>query len=103
MGYTTPEAKLSHEVIKYLKECRDKKGYPLIFGHRSGKTDVLGEPDIWFAVNGVHVECELKAADGKLSGAQEKFRWRCTEQFKCLHMVPRTLEEVIEVVEALRQ
>lgn len=100
MAYSTREGALSEKVIEYLKDCMDR-GLPLLFEHRSGRTDKLGVPDVWFSVNGVHVECELKAEDGKLSSAQRRFKWRCESQYNVLHIVPRTLKEVQDIVEQL--
>ena len=95
MGYTTAETKVAKDVLKYLDELI-KGGAPLFYEHRSGSGGLnykKGIPDFYIVINGMHVEVELKAADGHLSTMQEKFKYRCEKIWHIPYCCPHSLEE----------
>lgn len=103
MAYTTGETSLAKKVIKYLDELQDR-GLPVYYEHRSGAGGFnykKGSPDLFIVVDGVHVEVELKDADGSRSPMQDKFKWRCETLWNIPYLCPRSLEEVKEAVENL--
>lgn len=95
MAYTTGETKLTKEVIKFLDD-QIKGGAPVFYEHRSGSGGFnykKGIPDLYVVVAGVHLEIELKTVDGKRSTMQDKFKWRCENQWQIPYCCPRTFEE----------
>lgn len=101
MARQTKEANLTDKVVKYLDELQ-KRGLPLFYDHRSGSGGYSykkGIPDLYIVINGIHIECELKAPDGKLSSMQEKFRWLCTSVYHMLYVCPRTLDDLKQFLE----
>ncbi len=102
MAHKTLEAKLTDELLGWLKE-KASEGAPLYWEHRSGSVGwsyKMGVPDLWVSANGHHLEIELKAPNGKLSAAQEKFSWRCRSSWNIPHIVPRTLKEATDFIES---
>lgn len=100
MGYQTPETAIARKLFEWLKK-KQEEGAPLLWEHRSGSGGFSyqkGRPDFWVAVNGTHLEIELKAPGGKLSPMQEKFRWRC-QAWHVPYCCPRSAEEAIAFVE----
>lgn len=103
MARETKEAHLSKQVIAYLDELCDK-GLPVFYEHRSGSGGFnykKGIPDFYMVVNGIHVEVELKAPNGKLSTMQEKFKYHCETKWNILYCCPRTIEEFKAFLNAL--
>ena len=95
------ESGIAGKITAWLTQ-RMKEGAPLYFEHRSGAGGFnyrKGVPDLWAAVNGAHIEIEVKTPDGELSPLQEKFRWRCEEIFHCAYIAPRSSEEAIAFLE----
>ena len=95
MSSKTRETSLAEKVIKYLDTLQEE-GLPLFYEHRSGSGGYnykKGIPDLYLVINGIHIECELKTEEGKLSTMQEKFRWRCKSEWKMDYVCPRSLEE----------
>ena len=83
MSYKTREASLTQKVEEYLDSLQEE-GLPLYYEHRSGSGGYgykKGIPDFFIVIDGIHIECELKAEDGKLSTMQEKWRWRCQTKY----------------------
>ena len=74
----TPEKKIQNNIINYLKLLKTNK-YPIFFERRnSGAYNYKkGIPDIYCVYNGIHIEIEVKAENGKLSTMQEKFKKMC--------------------------
>lgn len=74
----TPEKKVQSKILAYLKEL-EHAGKPVIHGRRDagGFAYVEGVSDIWAAINGRHVEIEVKRPGGQLRTMQEKWRDRC--------------------------
>ena len=103
MAYTTGESLLTKKVVDYLDELQ-KKGLPVFYEHRSGSGGFnykKGIPDFYFVINGIHVECELKAPGGKRSTMQDKFKYRCEAIWKIRYLCPSSFEEVKEVIDSL--
>ena len=97
------ESNISKKVLNYLKNLMDR-GLPFYFEHRSGSggfNQKKGVPDIWFTYNGIHIECELKTKEGKLSTMQEGFRYRCINIYHNLYINPHSFEEFKEFVDSL--
>ena len=91
------ETKIGEKIIGHLKMYKDQ-GAPIYYEHRSGSGGFnykKGVPDIWFTVNGMHVECEVKTATGHLSTMQEQFKWRCEKIYHCGYINPHSFEEFI--------
>ena len=104
MARTTEESSLAKKVLDYLEELQ-LKGEPLYYEHRSGSGGwnyKRGVPDLFFVYNGLHVEVELKAPNGKLSTMQEKWKWKCECLWNILYLCPRTFEEVVEFIKQLQ-
>lgn len=102
MGRTTKESKLARDFIKWLDELIEQ-GKPVYYEHRSGSGGFnyhRGVPDLFIVIEGLHIECELKAPDGKLSGDQEKFRWKC-ERRGTPYLCPRTFEEATDYIKKI--
>jgi Holliday junction resolvase len=92
---TKPETKLQTDAISYLKG----RGiyYLNLFGDGwSGK----GKPDVIACINGRFVAFELKVGENDLQDDQKIHRLRIRRS-NGLHYAPYTLEEFIEIVEAL--
>lgn len=92
---TKPEKKLQDKAISYLKG----RGiyYLNLYGDgRSGK----GKPDIIACLNGRFVAFELKVGANDMQDDQKLHKIRI-ERANGLHYSPYTLEEFIEIVEAL--
>ncbi len=68
------EKKLQNKIIDYLKHLK-KSGEPILFEKRQagGFNYEKGKPDLWVAVNGVHIEFELKQPNGKRTPFQIKW------------------------------
>lgn len=102
MAYRTEESSLMDKILDWL-DAKSKEGAPLYWEHRSGSGGFSykkGVPDLYVVASGHHIEIETKAPSGRLSAMQEKFRWRCISQWHIPHLVPRTLKEVTEFIEA---
>ena len=94
MSRTTKETKLAKDLLNWFDELIEQ-GKPIYYEHRSGSGGFnyhRGVPDLFIVIGETHIECELKAPDGKLSGDQEKFRWKC-ERRGTPYLCPRTLDE----------
>lgn len=90
-----PEKKLQDKAISYLKG----RGiyYLNLYGDgRSGK----GKPDVIACIHGRLVAFELKVGENDLQDDQKLHKLRI-ERSGGLHYSPYTLEEFIEIVEAL--
>ena len=101
MSRKTGEAKLTDKVEAYLDDLQ-KRGLPLFYEHRSGAGGFAykkGSPDFFVVINGIHIEVELKAPDGKRSTMQDKFKWRCENEWHIPYCCPRTLEEFKQYLE----
>lgn len=73
----TPEKRVQNAILKYLSEL--SKTEPLFYERRQagGFSYKKGIPDIYFVIDGHHIEVEIKAPGGCLSVMQEKFREMC--------------------------
>ena len=92
---TKPEKKLQDKCIAYLKS---KRIYHLnLYGDGfSGK----GKPDLLVCINGRFVAFELKVGSNDMQDDQKIHKLRI-ERSGGLHYSPYTLEEFIDIVEAL--
>lgn len=93
---TKPEKKLQDKAISYLKG----QGiyYLNLYGDgRSGK----GKPDIIACINGLFVCFELKVGANDMQDDQKIHKLR-VERSGGLHFSPYTLEEFINIVEAIK-
>lgn len=99
MAYTTREGHLTEQCIKYLKSL-ESQGVPIYWEHRSGTGGFSykkGIPDLFVVINGIHIEVELKAKNGKRSSMQDKWAYK----FSILHIhyvCPHSLNEFVEYI-----
>lgn len=93
---TFKEKSLQDKVIDYL--TREKIYNVNVFA--AGYTG-KGTPDLLLCVNGYFVALELKVGKNGISNAQ-KIRKLQIERSGGLHYVPRTLNEVIQIIEKVR-
>lgn len=97
------ETKIGEKIVDFLTDCM-KAELPVYFEHRSGSGGFnykKGVPDIWFTIKSIHVECEVKTDEGRLSTSQEKFRYRCLNFFHNRYMNPRSYEDFLKEFSAL--
>jgi Holliday junction resolvase len=90
-----PEKKLQDKAISYLKG-RGIYCLNLYGDGRSGK----GKPDIIACLNGRFVAFELKVGENDLQDDQKLHKIRI-ERSNGLHYSPYTLDEFIQIVEAI--
>lgn len=77
MAGLTPEKRVQNKILKYLE--RESEHLPLYYERRQagGFNYKKGLPDIYFVLNGHHVEVEVKADEEKeRTPAQEKWELR---------------------------
>lgn len=91
----TPEKQVQNRIIAFLKK-EETAGEPLFFERRQagGFSYKRGIPDLYAVFNGVHIEIEVKAINGKLSTMQEKFRDKCKKR-NILYICTNSLDEFI--------
>lgn len=88
----TPEKKVQNNIIEYLEELIEK-GYPVFYERRQagGFSYKKGIPDLYAVINGIHLEIEVKAINGKLSILQEKFKNKC-KKLNILYVCSNSIE-----------
>ena len=91
-----PETKLQDKAIKYLKD-NDIYHINKYGDGRSAK----GAPDLYVCINGLFVCFELKVGANDMQDDQKIHKLRI-ERSKGLHFSPYTLEEFINIVEAIK-
>ena len=97
----TPESKIKKKIHEYLSKLMNE-GKPVYHEVREagGLTYKKGLPDLWIVVNGIHLEIEVKAENGRRSTLQYKweeiFR-RMNIKYACVDSV----EEVAVLVDIL--
>lgn len=74
----TPEKVVQNKILAYLKKL-ENEGKPIIHERRQagGFSYIEGIADIWAAIDGKHLEIEVKRPGGELRTMQEKWRDRC--------------------------
>ena len=100
------EAKVTEDVVKYIKKLHDEDGVPIKLFNRSGYTPVHGQPDKYAVLSGFHIEIELKGIGGTPSSAQLRFEQEIKD-IGCLYIRPGSFKEFKEwidnVIEALKK
>lgn len=89
----TPEKKVQNKIEKYLDELISQ-GIPIYYERRQaqGVGYKYGLPDLFLVINGIHVEVEVKAPNGDVRAAQEKWEMRF-KNLGILYTRPHSLEE----------
>lgn len=98
----TPEKRVQNEIVNYLHKLEDE-GMPIFVERRNagGFSYKKGIPDLYAAINGQHVEIEVKREyGGELSTMQLKFRDLC-EKRKIIWICAKSVNDVKKLVEKL--
>ena len=98
----TPEKRVQNEIVAYLHKLEDE-GMPIFVERRNagGFSYKKGIPDLYAAINGQHVEIEVKREyGGELSTMQLKFRDLC-EKRKIIWICAKSVDDVKKLVEKL--
>ena len=98
----TPEKQVQNEIVNYLHKLEDE-GMPIFVErrHAGGFSYKKGIPDLYAAINGQHVEIEVKREyGGELSTMQLKFRDLC-EKRKIIWICAKSVDDVKKLVEKL--
>ena len=98
----TPEKRVQNEIVNYLHKLEDE-GMPIFVERRNagGFSYKKGIPDLYAAINGQHVEIEVKREyGGELSTMQLKFRDLC-EKRKIIWICAKSVDDVKKLVEKL--
>jgi len=97
----TPEGQIQRSIQQYLAKLEENG---VIFQDKrqaGGFSYKKGIPDIYFCYKGYHIECEVKAVNGKLSTMQEKYEERCIKQWNMLYFHPRSVQDVKDFLKTI--
>lgn len=98
----TPEKRVQNEIVNYLHKLEDE-GMPIFVERRNagGFSYKKGIPDLYAAINGQHVEIEVKReSGGELSTMQLKFRDLCKKR-KITWICAKSVDDVKKLTEKL--
>lgn len=98
----TPEKRVQNQIVDYLHKLEDE-GFPIFVERRNagGFSYKKGIPDLYAAINGQHVEIEVKREyGGELSTMQLKFRDLCKKR-KIVWICAKSVDDVKKLVEEL--
>lgn len=100
----TPETRVKNEIINYLKALQLVYNEPIEVCRRDagGYNYKKGLPDCYFVYNGIHVELEFKAPDGKPSTMQLMWQRKFKQLYNIDDYIVSSLEEVEEIIEYYR-
>lgn len=91
------EHKVQKDIIDYLKELHDVKGYPIWFDRRQagGLGYKEGKPDLYAVFCGFHIEIEVKGIGGSPSPRQLAYE-RDMKDMSTLYIRPGSFKEFVE-------
>ena len=72
------ESIVKQDIMKYLSKLKEEN-HPIFFERREagGFAYKKGIPDLYAVYNGIHIEIEVKASNGKTRPLQDKWKKRC--------------------------
>ena len=94
------EKKIQLSIIKYFKKY-EELGYPVYIERRQagGFAYKEGAADLYVVIDGIHIEIETKATNGKQRSMQKKWQQRCEQQWHILYILAYDLNCIKKIME----